>query len=155
MQCLSRYTQQQLQQHNQRLFVFDLSFVFSFLCTGWGKVKHPGGSYSKLQQAKLPLVSEQECKEKLAASPAGQLLNVTQQMVCAGDIQGQERGGCHGDSGGPFVCLDESAGGRFVLQGAVSWGSANCNFEQQNKQYSVFVRISEFRGWIDDNMRNN
>ena len=122
---------------------------------GWGKVKHPGGPYPRLQQAQLPLVSNKECADKVSATGiVGFLLSVTKQMVCAGDIRnGTEVNGCHGDSGGPFVCKDAS--GKFVLQGAVSWGSQSCNFNQQNKQYTVFARISEFRDWIDQNMNAN
>ncbi|RMX59825.1 hypothetical protein pdam_00007343 [Pocillopora damicornis] len=123
--------------------------------TGWGKVKHPGASYHKLQQAQLPLVSNAECSQKLSASPSGGILNVTKQMVCAGNLNPNEsQGGCHGDSGGPFVCKD-SASGKFVLQGAVSWGSPNCNFAQVNKQYTVFARISKFRRWINLKISQN
>lgn len=64
-------------------------------------------------------------------------------MICADEPYGDVmRAGCHGDSGGPFVCK-ESSSGKFVLQGIVSWGSGN------NKQYTVFARISELRLWID------
>ena len=122
---------------------------------GWGKVKHPGASYHKLQQAQLPLVSNTECSQKLSASPSGGILNVTKQMICAGNLNPNEsQGGCHGDSGGPFVCKD-SASGKFVLQGAVSWGSPNCNFAQVNKQYTVFARISKFRRWINLKISQN
>lgn len=118
-------------------------------------MKHPGGSYAKLQQAQLPLVSNAECSAKLAASPVAGRLNITKQMVCAGDLDPNDmQGGCHGDSGGPFVCKD-STSGKFVLQGAVSWGSSNCNFAQVNKQYTVFARVSEFRDWIDQNISQN
>lgn len=118
-------------------------------------MKHPGGSYPKLQQAQLPLVSNAECAAKLAASPAGGRLNITEHMVCAGELDpNQMQGGCHGDSGGPFVCKD-SASGKFFLEGAVSWGSSNCNFIQQNKQYTVFARVSQFRDWIDQHLAVN
>ncbi|KAJ7385607.1 Chymotrypsin-like elastase member 2A [Desmophyllum pertusum] len=123
--------------------------------TGWGKVKHPGAPYYKLQQAQLPLVSNAECSAKAAASPPAARLNITPQMVCAGDLDPSDmQGGCHGDSGGPFVCKD-STSGKFVLEGAVSWGSTNCNFVQQNKQYTVFARVSEFRDWIDQQIALN
>ena len=118
-------------------------------------MKHPGGSYPKLQQAQLPLVSNAECSAKLAASPAGGRLNITEHMVCAGELDpNQMQGGCHGDSGGPFVCKD-STSGKFFLEGAVSWGSSNCNFIQQNKQYTVFARVSQFRDWIDQHLAIN
>ena len=105
---------------------------------------------SHLQQAQLPLVPAKECYDKLKLSPVANLLNITQQMLCAGELADSGmRASCHGDSGGPFVCKEPSSG-TFFLQGAVSWGSGNCNFEQENKQYTVFARISEFRQWIDE-----
>jgi len=116
--------------------------------TGWGKVKHPGGSYHKLQQARLPLVSNAECS-------LGGLLNITQQMVCAGELDpNQLQGGCQGDSGGPFVCKDQTSG-KFFLEGAVSWGSGSCNFNPQIKLYTVFARVSEFLDWIDQELAKN
>ena len=70
-------------------------------------------------------------------------------MVCAGFGRSSPTGGCHGDSGGPLVC---PIGGRWVLHGAVSWGSGKCDtFEA----YTVFARISELRPWIDQNMAAN
>ena len=73
-------------------------------------------------------------------------------MVCAGQIVGYLKGGCHGDSGGPFVCKDRYSG-RFYLQGAVSWGSPSCIFEQEKNVYTVFARVNALRKWIDDNMQ--
>ncbi|KAJ7370922.1 Chymotrypsin-like elastase member 3B [Desmophyllum pertusum] len=104
--------------------------------TGWGKIRHPGNSHHTLQQAKISPVSESDCKRKNG-------YGITRQMLCAG-VPGTRLGGCHGDSGGPFVCKD--ADGFWVLQGAVSWGSADCNAQ---RMFTVFARVSVFREWID------
>ena len=64
-------------------------------------------------------------------------------MICAGK-EGTILSGCHGDSGGPYVCRNSA--GRYVLQGAVSWGSARCSAAEL---YTVFARVAEFRDWID------
>ena len=118
-------------------------------------MKIPRGSYLKLQQAELPLVFNAECLAKITALPVAGRLNVTQQMVCAGDLNPADmKGGCHGDSGGPFVWKD-STSGKFVLEGSVSRGSSNCYFVQQSKQYTVFPRVSEFRDWIDQQIAIN
>ncbi len=69
-------------------------------------------------------------------------------MVCAGHGGTTRVSGCHGDSGGPFVC-QTGANGRWVLHGAVSWGSGRCDATQG---YTVFARIAEFRSWIDQEM---
>ena len=65
-------------------------------------------------------------------------------MLCAG-VKGTKLGGCYGDNGGPFVCRN-SAGGPWVLHGAVSWGSRSCN---ATVKYTVFARVSAFREWIE------
>ena len=64
-------------------------------------------------------------------------------MVCAG-VEGTIKSGCHGDSGGPFVCRNTA--GHFVLQGAVSWGSPRCSTDER---FTVFARVAQFRNWID------
>ncbi|XP_067035066.1 uncharacterized protein [Acropora muricata] len=110
--------------------------------TGWGKIKHPGSAHNILQQAKLPPVSNEVCARKLAQSPGGDRLNITDKMICAG-IEGEPLSGCHGDSGGPYVC--QSSSGNWFLQGAVSWGSPRC---AASERYSVFARVAQFRNWI-------
>ena len=65
-------------------------------------------------------------------------------MLCAGE-EGLNVGGCHGDSGGPYVCQESNK--RSVLQGVVSWGSPQCS---ALKRYTVFARVAKFRKWIDD-----
>ena len=67
--------------------------------------------------------------------------------MCGGE-EGSIKSGCHGDSGGPYVCQDNR--GRWVLQGAVSWGSRRCDTREA---FSVFARVSQFRVWIDRTMR--
>ena len=63
-------------------------------------------------------------------------------MICAG-IEGKPQSGCHGDSGGPYVC--QSSGGKWFLQGAASWASLRC---AASELYTVFARVAQFRNWI-------
>lgn len=79
---------------------------------------------------------------------AGSSLKITDNMLCAG-VSGTNLSGCHGDSGGPYVC--QTAGGNWVLQGAVSWGSARCSAAEL---YTVFARVAKFRNWIDQKMKS-
>lgn len=72
-------------------------------------------------------------------------------MLCAGHGPLNPTSGCHGDSGGPFVCQTGTSGS-WVLHGAVSWGSGTCNSTQA---YTVFAKISHFRDWIDNTMSSN
>ena len=70
------------------------------------------------------------------------LLKITDKMICAG-VEGEPLSGCHGDSGGPYVC--QSSSGNWFLQGAVSWGSPRC---AASERYTVFARVAQFRNWI-------
>lgn len=73
-------------------------------------------------------------------------------MLCAAntDVTHRSESGCHGDSGGPFVCQQQN--GRWELHGAVSWGSRDCD---SRDRFSVFARVAEFRDWIDQNIAYN
>ena len=86
----------------------------------------------------------------IVISPTGgSSLKITDQMLCAG-VEGQILSGCHGDSGGPYVC--QNSNGSWVLQGAVSWGSPRCSAKER---FTVFARVSKFRNWIDQLMGAN
>ena len=76
---------------------------------------------------------------------------ITDQMVCAGHGGTTRVSGCHGDSGGPFVC-QTGANGSWELHGAVSWGSGRCDAKVG---YTVFARVAQFRSWIDQEMARN
>eukprot|EP00112_Aurelia_sp_Birch-Aquarium-sp1_P021898 Seg6.5 transcript_id=Seg6.5/GoldUCD/mRNA.D3Y31 product=Ovochymase-1 protein_id=Seg6.5/GoldUCD/D3Y31 len=110
--------------------------------TGWGSFQRQrlGDFHVMLQQVKLPVLDSRICQAKLDKAKAK--LRITDQMVCAGK-EGSIKSGCHGDSGGPFVCPNKD--GRFVLHGVVSWGSPRCDTTQA---YSVFARTTEFVDWV-------
>ena len=64
-------------------------------------------------------------------------------MLCAG-VDNTILSGCHGDSGGPYVCLNSDKK-TYTLHGAVSWGSGTCN---ARLIFTVFARVTQFRAWI-------
>jgi secreted trypsin-like serine protease len=107
--------------------------------TGWGKIQHPGQMFHLLQQVNLPVQSNRVCDAKNYRSIG---IHVRPSMICGGDGGQTRRGGCHGDSGGPFVC---NMGGRWELHGAVSHGSTTCD---SWKAFTVFSRINYLKGWI-------
>ena len=117
-----------------------LNLISNIFITGWGKIKHPGSSVNVLRQSHLRVVDRDTCNNLNQASTG---LSITDKMVCAGYGPGNPRGGCHGDSGGPFVCQRDD--GIWQLQGAVSWGSGTCN---TNVAYTVFAKVSAFIPWI-------
>jgi len=107
--------------------------------TGWGKMKHPGSMVQYLQQGKLPVVTNEQCHDK---NKQVLPIPVTDAMICAGSGGSKLTGGCHGDSGGPFVC---NVDGRWELHGDVSYGSPRC---ESNDAYTVFARTFYFKEWI-------
>ncbi|XP_078379733.1 chymotrypsinogen B-like isoform X4 [Oculina patagonica] len=124
--------------------------------TGWGQMfGEVQESAPILQQARMPVVSNGACAAKLDTSPNGGLHTdnrtwiVTSKMICAGDAGKTKTHGCFGDSGGPFQCRNTA--GQWVVQGIVSWGDPDCS---SRNHYTVFTRVSVFRGWLEDVMAN-
>lgn len=113
--------------------------------TGWGKIRHPGNSHPILQQLDLTIQSKSACHSKNS-----KYMPITDQMVCGANLNVREnQSGCHGDSGGPFVC--KQSDGSYKLHGAVSWGSPRCDIKDS---YTVFARVAQFRDWIDRYINN-
>jgi len=112
--------------------------------TGWGKIKHPGGMHYYLQQAKMPIVDSKVCEAKNKKVIP---LPITSRMVCAGEGGVNPISGCHGDSGGPFVCNNN---GKWELHGDVSHGSPRC---KSTETYTVFARTTFFKNWIIEKMK--
>lgn len=104
--------------------------------TGWGTLQPGGSSPEELQQAKVPLVSNQECT-KNGSYPQ---YEITPEMLCAGFPLGGVDA-CQGDSGGPLVC---ERNGKWYIQGATSWGysCAKPNFP------GVYARVALLKNWV-------
>jgi secreted trypsin-like serine protease len=114
--------------------------------TGWGKIHHPGYMHHILQQGKLPVVTNKVCNAKNWPSIG---IKVTEAMICGGDGGKSRLSGCHGDSGGPFVC---NVKGKWEIHGAVSHGPGNCD---SRRGYSVFARVNYFKSWILNKIASN
>lgn len=110
--------------------------------TGWGRTVGGGPSAIRLQQAKMPVVKNSVCNLKNENK-------ITPGMLCAGIPSGSIVSGCHGDSGGPFVCKNKKDN-RWYIRGAVSWGSKFCD---ASHRYTVFARISFYLDWIKQYMK--
>ncbi|XP_023799523.1 enteropeptidase isoform X2 [Cyanistes caeruleus] len=101
---------------------------------GWGNTKNEGSPSNVLQEAEVPLLSNEKCQQWLPK------YNITENMLCAG----YEMGGidsCKGDSGGPLTFKD---GDKWFLVGVISFGDG-CAFPQQP---GVYVRVTRFVDWI-------
>lgn len=110
--------------------------------SGWGTLYSGGYQPSILQEAKVKVLSNQDCVNNYGYSS----WDITAEMLCAqGEKNGQITDACQGDSGGPLVC---KSGGEWTLYGATSWGYG-CADEYYP---GVWARVSEALGWIENTM---
>ncbi len=126
---------------------------------GWGNInaygpndEQPDNSQpDQLRQVELYLLSNEECKSKLAQAH-GDLNNttfspdqvgITDSMICAEFFGDVEKGSCQGDSGGPLV-VNTNQGWQQI--GIVSYGvgCANAAFPD------VYARVGHFTEWINN-----
>ncbi|KAM5281293.1 enteropeptidase [Ctenodactylus gundi] len=101
---------------------------------GWGRIIYQGPIADVLQEANVPLVSNEKCKEQMPE------YDITENMLCAG----YEDGGidtCQGDSGGPLMCQEDN---RWFLVGVTSFGY-QC---ARPHRPGVYARVSAFTQWI-------
>ncbi|CAJ1408214.1 unnamed protein product [Effrenium voratum] len=107
--------------------------------TGWGTLVASGPTPDVLQQAKVKILSTEDCEANYTET-------ITGSMLCAA---GRSSDGitdtCQGDSGGPLVCREEE---RYVLRGVTSWGQG-CAFEGFP---GVYGRVQSVLSWIEDGM---
>lgn len=104
--------------------------------TGWGTLSPGGNSPEELQQAKVPLVSKENCTLNGSYSAH----QITNEMLCAGLPEGGTDA-CQGDSGGPLVCEDN---GKWYILGDTSWGysCALPNF------YGIYGNVRVLKEWL-------
>ncbi|XP_078028860.1 enteropeptidase isoform X14 [Epinephelus lanceolatus] len=111
------------------------------LIAGWGRVAEQGSLPDVLQEAKVPLVLQEQCGLQLPE------YTITSSMLCAGHAEGGVDS-CQGDSGGPLVCLDD---GHWTLIGVTSFGYG-CGRPQRP---GVYARVSAFTSWIAQTRRSS
>uniref|UniRef100_A0A8V0XNX7 Transmembrane serine protease 15 n=1 Tax=Gallus gallus TaxID=9031 RepID=A0A8V0XNX7_CHICK len=101
---------------------------------GWGAIRYEGPTSNILQEAVVPLISNEKCQEWLPE------YSISKNMICAGyDMGGVDS--CQGDSGGPLMSED---GNQWVLVGVTSFGY-ECALAQRP---GVYVRVAMFVDWI-------
>ncbi|XP_036098820.1 enteropeptidase [Molossus molossus] len=101
---------------------------------GWGKLFHQGPTANILQEADVPLISNEKCQQQMPE------YSITENMVCAGYQEGGIDS-CQGDSGGPLMCQENN---RWFLAGVTSFGY-KC---AQPNRPGVYARGSRFTEWI-------
>ncbi|XP_075626070.1 enteropeptidase [Balearica regulorum gibbericeps] len=101
---------------------------------GWGSIVNEGPTSDILQEAEVPLISNEKCQQQMPE------YSITENMICAGyDIGGVDS--CQGDSGGPLTFED---GNTWFLVGVTSFGY-ECALP---KRPGVYVRVTMFVDWI-------
>ncbi|KAK5874736.1 hypothetical protein CesoFtcFv8_027301 [Champsocephalus esox] len=87
----------------------------------------------------VPILPNAECSRRSG-------FNFTDNMLCAGYLQGQADG-CRGDDGAPLVTL---YGHTHFLSGVVGWGRG-C---QHPGYYGVYAKMANFVEWVEETMKN-
>jgi len=88
----------------------------------------------QLKEVLLPIIGMDLCRSSTEYS-------ITDNMFCAG-YQDGKKDACDGDSGGPFILLDDN---KWKLAGIVSWGEG-CAWPGY---YGVYTRIPNFISFIE------
>jgi len=115
---------------------------------GWGKNEFDGSFQFLQRKVDVPLVNNAQCNAGLRsalnskANGVGQRFSLDPSELCAGGEVGKDA--CTGDGGSPLVCQAKS--GRWTVVGLVTWG-VGC----ADQLPGVYVRVSQFREWIDNN----
>ena len=110
---------------------------------GWGSTERTTGDIHLLQQLHEKVWSNVDCAKKWSKG-FGLILD---EHICFGSGR---RGTCSGDSGGPLMC---KLNDRWRLTGVTSWGPIPC--VSRSGMPGVFIRVSEYKGWIDQILANN
>ncbi|XP_037959904.1 trypsin-1 [Teleopsis dalmanni] len=110
------------------------------IVAGWGLVKEGGVTSNFLQEATVPIISNQQCRATRYKD------KIAEVMLCAGLVKQGGKDACQGDSGGPLIVNE----GRFKLAGVVSFGFGCA----QPNAPGVYTRVSKFVDWIQRNTRD-
>ncbi|XP_044522837.1 enteropeptidase [Gracilinanus agilis] len=105
---------------------------------GWGRIINGGPTATILQEAKIPLISNEKCQQQMPE------YTITENMICGGYEEG-EIDSCQGDSGGPLMCQENK---KWFLAGVTSFGY-QCALPNRP---GVYVRIPKFVKWIKNFM---
>jgi len=102
-----------------------------FVVSGWGRTDESPLS-RVLHHVSVPWVNDATCRRTL---------QITDRMICAGDVQNGKIDSCQGDSGGPLTVTD---GGRTKLIGVVSWG-IGCGLANRP---GVYAEVASVYDWV-------
>ena len=101
----------------------------------------------KLHWVEIEAVEPEECRSLYQEEDV--MFKIEDTEICAMQA-GKRKDSCYGDSGGPLV-VPAAADGKPVQVGIVSWGEW-CAHETLP---GVYARVSSFKGWIDETIKQN
>eukprot|EP00005_Dracoamoeba_jomungandri_P010897 CAMPEP_0174275018 /NCGR_PEP_ID=MMETSP0439-20130205/59601_1 /TAXON_ID=0 /ORGANISM="Stereomyxa ramosa, Strain Chinc5" /LENGTH=256 /DNA_ID=CAMNT_0015367091 /DNA_START=359 /DNA_END=1126 /DNA_ORIENTATION=+ len=105
--------------------------------TGWGDLYYDGPTSDVLQKVDVTIISNEEATTLYS-------VEITEEMIAAGDTVNGGEDSCNGDSGGPLAVFDSDSG-EYVLVGVTSWGSG-CG----DKDFpGIYARPSAFLSFIN------
>ncbi|NXI13606.1 C1R protein, partial [Irena cyanogastra] len=96
---------------------------------------------SDLKYVSLPAVAREKCQSWLDSNKKGIPMVFSENMFCAGFLEGKQDT-CQGDSGSVFTVLDRESG-HWVATGIVSWGIGCAT------GYGFYTKILNYVDWIN------
>ncbi|XP_074658454.1 mast cell tryptase-like [Tubulanus polymorphus] len=123
------------------------------LCTtaGWGHTKENGEVSQIVRHVQVPVVSNVDCNRFYKPiEELGVVLNISNDMMCAGYADKGGRDACQFDSGGPMMYKDEEDG-QWLVVGIVStgYGCARKAFP------GIYTRVQSYNDWIESTIDSN
>ena len=106
--------------------------------SGWGALEFEGNSSDTLQWIEVPALTNEVCKQSYGSQ------SISDAVICAGYAEGGNKK-CPGNSGGPFVCLNESSA---ILTGIASFGHECAS----PGHYGIYARVTKILDWILSNL---
>ncbi|XP_057696210.1 serine protease 57-like [Corythoichthys intestinalis] len=110
----------------------------SCITAGWGDIGDNNTLPNTLQEVNVTLLSLRACRRRWGSVP------IFRTMVC-GTGSREFQGFCSGDSGGPLICGNETAG-------VVSFSGRRCG---NPRTPDVYTRVSSFTDWISSVLNSN
>jgi trypsin len=107
----------------------------SLTVIGWGTTSQGGSISDVLRQVTVPYIDNATCKSLPRYSA------VSDNMICAGDLQSGGIDSCQGDSGGPIFL---KTGDVWSQVGLTSWG-IGC---AQRNAPGVYTKVSNYLTWV-------
>ncbi|XP_022232413.2 transmembrane protease serine 6 [Drosophila obscura] len=113
------------------------------IVTGWGAQTEAGFASETLQEVDVLVIPQSDCRNATAYKPG----QITDNMLCAGQLDEGGKDACGGDSGGPLQVTFAQMPGQYQLAGIVSWG-VGC---ARPNTPGVYTRVGQYLRWLSAN----